>query len=251
MKIALRKLTVFTIFFSFFSADSFSQDQSNDEINGGKYLRIANLLPITHGKITIKRGQDLFLSGAKAGFFRNYDIVQEDGGSEFTVELNGKKLGQFRLQSQSNPAFFTLVIALQNGQEVIKLNEDNPLVENEINGVTVLHKHFCAYLGGYSFPYRVNAGELGSWVVDGESLILDIPVEGSPPETISVEFESKYGDPVTLHFPIDFATYDRNSLFINQRGVNRPRIFAYPDNQLPLKDPLDPESPENNPAVEE
>jgi hypothetical protein len=150
---------------------------------------------------------------------------------DFSVASDGSTLGTFRLTPHSGESFFTVAVFQADGGRVsVSLSADNISDPKGPGETTEPLPRFRGYFGGFDFPYIVKAGAIGQWTVDGTGLIVDIPVVSKAPDSIGVSFTSRDGDAVEVFFPIDFAVSKENSVFVSQRGPNRPRIVVLPDN---------------------
>lgn len=198
------------------------------------YLRFANLLPTGSPKLSVNRGSRPFLAGLKAGFLLPYDVVAKGEGMEFSVTSGGKAIGQFRLSAKSGNAFYTVVVFSQGGREVVSAMEDNSPPPTDTAGLPVTVKRFRGYFGGFAFPYKVDAGSIGKWTIDRDGVFVDIPVVSKPPETVGVSYTTRDGDKAEIFFPLDFKSFNENSVFVSERGPNRPRIASFPDNCPPV-----------------
>lgn len=200
------------------------------------YLRFANLLPIKSEKLSIMRGTKPFLSGIKAGFFLPYEEVAAGDSMAFTVYSGTVPIGQFSLKASVGNSFYTVVVVSKRGETNVLFSEDAPSAMPDSDPSTAPPKRFRGYFGGFEFPYHVDAGSIGQWSVDGDGLFVDVPITGNPPLTVGVTFTTDDGDEAKLFFPIAFAAFRENSLFVTQRGPSRPRVFSFPDNSPPEKE---------------
>jgi hypothetical protein len=200
------------------------------------FLRFANLLPVGLPKVDVLRGGKPFLTGLKSGFMLLYDEIDGAGGPmTFEVRLGGRRIGDFKIDPAQRPGFFTAVVCSDAGQPRITCLSDNPPPPKPADPAATPPpaRRLRGYFGGFDFPYEVDAGPLGKWAVHGRSVIIDIPVAGAVPDSIAVRYISRAGERIPVHFPIDFAAAPRNSIFVSQRGLQRPRVRCYPDNVEP------------------
>lgn len=200
------------------------------------YLRFANLLPIKSEKLSIMRGTKPYLSGLKAGFFLPYEEVAAGDSLSFTIYSGTVPIGQFALKASVGNSFYTVVVISKRGEKNVLLSEDAPSAMPSSDPSTAPPKRFRGYFGGFEFRYKVDAGSIGQWSVDGDGLFVDVPITGNPPQSVGVTFTTDVGDEAKLFFPIGFATFRENSLFVTQRGPRRPRVFSFPDNTPPGKE---------------
>lgn len=212
--------------------------------SSGAYLRIANLLPISSKPLTIKRGSDPFLTGAKPGFMLSYSPISAEGGSRFSVLEGERPIGDFTLEKGGETGFYTAVVYMKGpSAAVVCLRDDRPPEKSRTPAEGPPPPplpRFRGYFGAFDFPYRVVAGRLGPWEVKGQSVIVDLPVEGEAPRDVSLLYVSKDGDPVIVHFPINYAATPQNSVFVSQRGEKRPRLRSYPDSVIPAEESVAP-----------
>lgn len=206
------------------------------------YLRIANLLPVLTPKVDIYRGGDRYLLGMKAGFFQSYLPVPDGGSNRFTVKQGDAVLDSFSLPQRPGNQFYTLVVYQEPGKGPTVLLKDDaiekPKSDSPEQPPEPPKPRLRVYAGGYDFPIKVVAKGVGEWVANNSALLVDQPIEGTPPEIIQVVFVDKYDQIITLNFPTDYKAAQSYSAFISQRGIKRPRIQTYADNTLPAEDPL-------------
>jgi hypothetical protein len=231
MKLSVRFCVI--SFLSLFSV-LVAQEPSNGSTASEVYLRFANLLPTGSPKVAVNRGSKPFLAGLKAGFLLPYDVVAKGESMEFSVTSGEKAIGQFRLSAKAGNTFYTVVVFTQGGREVVSIMEDNSQPPTDVAGVPVPSRRFRGYFGGFAFPYRVDCGSIGQWTIDGNGVFVDIPVASNPPETVAVSYTTRDGDEAEIFFPLDFNSFKENSVFVSERGPNRPRIAAFPDNCPPI-----------------
>lgn len=211
--------------------------------NPGVHLRIANLLPITSKPLTIRRGDENLISGAKPGFMMPYAEISKEGGNKFTVSEGERAIGTFSLEKIAKPGYHTVVVLMKGSDAQVVALRDDPQPDGRPKSgepPPPPQKRFRGYFGAFGFPYRVAVGGLGTWDVAGDSIVVDMPITGKPPKVVSLAYTSRDGDRVLLHFPTDYTTSPWNSAFVSQRGVKRPRLRAYPDAVPPAVDAIDP-----------
>lgn len=205
--------------------------------DSGVYMRFANLLPISSKPLTVNRGGALFVDGAKPGFFMPYQPLSKRGARSFEVSSGGRGIGDFKIGRNIKAGFFTAVALVTDaGPSVVCFRDDPPLPAPEDNETPPPPaKRFKGYFGGFDFPYRVEVVGIGTWNVAGKGEIVDIPVSGDQPPEVRLRYISRDGDDVDLYFPLD-ARAHRNSAFVSQRGLKRPRVRCYADNTLPAEE---------------
>ncbi len=206
------------------------------------YLRIANLLPVLTPKVDLYRGGERYLLGMKAGFFQSYLPVPDGGSNRFTVKQGDAVLDSFSIPQRPGNQFYTLIIYQEPGKGATVLLKDDalekPKSESADQPPEPPKPRLRVFAGGYDFPIKVVAKGVGEWVANNSALLVDQPIEGTPPEIIQVVFVDKYDQIITLNFPTDYKAAESYTAFISQRGIKRPRIQTYADNTLPTEDPL-------------
>jgi hypothetical protein len=205
------------------------EPSSSELIGEGYYLRMANLLPITQGKIDMLRCNKPVLTGIKPGFYSGYMLLDSSEPYQFLFKKVGSDatFGGFELRSKEKTAFFTVILWTENGKVLAKLYDDQepqPL-KPELPPL----KRLRILAGGFGFPFLIDGGPLGQWPSQGESILAEIHPDIHSHTTISVQFINKDNEDIRLYFPVDFKTYNANTVFISQRGPRRPRIRIFPD----------------------
>lgn len=197
------------------------------------YLRVANLMPLGPGRAEIQRGGQPFLSGMKPGFFMPYQALEKKDSWQFQVLWEGRPLGEFEINPSKPPAFYTVVLMEKQGKAHLEFTRDDPDPPQE-GEFSLPSRRLRAFLPSMGFPYKVEAGQMGTWEVHRESMILDLPVDVEPPAMVRLAYTTRDGDEVELFFPLDFEAHPRNAIFVSQRGIQRPRLRCWPDNVPPM-----------------
>lgn len=192
-------------------------------------------MPVTSKPLTISRSADLVVGGVRPGFFMSYTLLPKAGGKRFTVSSEGMPVGDFTLPGSGS--FFTVVALMREGKpSFVCLADDEPPPPPRPDEPPPPPRRFRGYFGGFDFPYKVEAGKLGTWSVKGSGQVIDLPFDGPMPATVTVEYVSRDGDTVRMHYPLQFADSEKSSAFVSQRGPKRPRVKAAPDNVLPAEE---------------
>jgi hypothetical protein len=215
--------------------------------DGEVYLRIANLLPLSKERVTIMADDEPWLRGVKPGYFSGYQPLGKKGPDEFQVSLGSRNIGTAKLKKAEDASYYTLVIIGSNSKPELVLKADNPLLEpepDEEGQITEepsrapLPKLLRCYFGGYPFPYQVEVKGVQTWTVDGKFVVDEVVIADSVPEAIKVTYTNRYEENIEVFFPLDFGTSGQCSVFISQRGIDRPRVKCFADNVKPLEESL-------------
>jgi len=203
------------------------------------YLRIIDLTPIGSPPLDLYCGDEKFLAGMNSGFFRTYLPLDGKSDNRFTLRDGKTTLGAFEVTPQSDKYYTAVIYQDTDSQAKIALLADELRIKTDRKGKPVVPqpKRLRIYMGGYDFPLRLTAANLGPWETNGKMLFADIEIPASPPDIVTLQFVDKYGQPVRLPYPTDFRSGNACSVFVSQRGKKRPRIFVYADNVAPGSDP--------------
>jgi hypothetical protein len=201
------------------------------------YLRLANVLSITHEPCDLFLNGQPYLTGMTAGFYQEYFALPKTGPYKYTVKSGDRVLGQFEIKVDKDPSFYTAVLIKEKKGITVHLSKDTPEVKKKTEEeVPVITKRLRIYMGGFGFPMELDAGALGKWSVDAVGLVVDVPILAEAPASVSVTYKDKYDTKIVEAYPLDFVASPQNSVFVFQRGLNRPRLRAYPDNTAPVEE---------------
>ncbi|MEM6822267.1 MAG: hypothetical protein AAF558_10025 [Verrucomicrobiota bacterium] len=215
--------------------------QGGDKTSG-VYLRIANIMPLGKDKVSITRQSEAWLSGLKPGFFSGYQKVQADQNTEFSLKISGRPFGSFKIEinkAEAPKSFHTLIIYGDTASPRIHYQSDKITTgEDEKSIKPLTGKIFRGYFGGFSFPYQIVVEGIGEWDIHNKAQLIEIPLTTTPPKQVIVVYKDRYEEEIRLPFPLDFESTGSCSVFVSQRGIQRPRLSAFPDNLPPLKETL-------------